>query len=62
MKKSNSLRQGLMGLGITISIYILLKLNGVDMHIEYYLLPWALYLIHWLVSTIIELSKRKDAK
>jgi hypothetical protein len=62
MKKSKSLRQGLMGLGITIAIYVLLKLNDVDMHLEYYLLPWILYLIHWAVSTIIELSKEKDAK
>lgn len=63
MKKSNnSLRLGLIGLGITIAIYILLKLNGVNMHIEYYILPWAIYIIHWVVSTIIELSKGKNAK
>lgn len=63
MKKSRKpLRTGLIGIGITIAIFVLMEWSGRTLHIEYYILPWLIYLIHWLVSSIIEPGKKEDVQ
>lgn len=63
MKRSDHfLRLALIGLGITVGIYLLMKMTGKDMQIGYYLLPWGIYLIRWAVSFIIESSKNRNAQ